>query len=344
VQELTAKGIPVFLTGDFNAPSHLDYTEKTVGVRKQVKFPIDWPVSELVEKAGLVDSFRTVHPDPVADPGLTWPASRPHVDGYNPGPNGAEADRIDFIYSGGPAKPTASVIVGEKGAEGADITSSPWPTDHRATVSTFEVTPASAPTFLSATSRLIDVGDDAKIAFHLDAKAASMKAPEFEVTTINSHHHHVPVDSSKLEPGVEDGAVRFDTNGWKPGRYDVAVYDSTVDFAYPAATTRFWVQPRGGTPEVSTTKPSYRKGEPITATWNFAPGNRWDWIAVYKLGGNPHVAYYKMWQYTHSTVEGSFTFNDHVYGFPLDPGEYSVYLLQDDSYNKLAAGHFSVQS
>ncbi|HEY2803652.1 MAG TPA: hypothetical protein VGJ67_07005, partial [Actinomycetota bacterium] len=84
VQELAAKGIPVFLTGDFNAPSHLDYTEATVGTREQVKFPIDWPVSELVEKAGLVDSFRTVHPDPVADPGLTWPASRPHVDGYNP--------------------------------------------------------------------------------------------------------------------------------------------------------------------------------------------------------------------------------------------------------------------
>src|SRR4051794_17926567 len=89
VHELATKSIPVFLTGDFNAPSHLDYTDANVGVRKQVKFPIDWPVSELVEKAGLEDSFRAVHPDPVADPGLTWPASRPHVDGYNPGPNGA---------------------------------------------------------------------------------------------------------------------------------------------------------------------------------------------------------------------------------------------------------------
>ena len=104
------------------------------------------------------------------------------------------------------------------------------------------------------------------------------------------------------------------------------------------------MQPKVGTPEVSTTRSSFRVGQPVTATWNFAPGNRWDWVAVYKRGGNPHVNYYKMWKYTQSSVQGSVTFNDHTHGFPLDPGEYSVYLLQDDSYNKLAAGHFRVRS
>jgi hypothetical protein len=344
VAELAANGIPVFLTGDFNAPSHLDYTQATVGIREQVKFPIDWPVSEVVEKAGLVDSFRAVHPDPVADPGITWPASRPHVPGYNPGPNGAEADRIDFIYSGGPAKPVASVIVGEQGAEGVDITSSPWPTDHRGTVSTFDVTPASPPSLLSASPRLVDVGDTAAISYHIDPKHSVMTAPQIDVVTRNDKHRYRFVESSKLPRGKTDGVARLDTGDWKPGRYEVGLYDgdSHADGAYPAARTDLWVQPRGGTPEISTRRASYRAGRPITATWNFAPGNRWDWVAVYKRGGNPHVSYYKMWEYTHSRVEGSITFNDRVHGFPLDPGEYSVYLLQDDSYNKLAAAHFSV--
>jgi hypothetical protein len=341
VQALAAKGVPVFLTGDFNAPSHLDYTDATVGIRKQVKFPIDWPVSELVEKAGLVDSFREVHPDPVADPGLTWPASRPHVDGYNPGPNGAEADRIDFIYSGGSAKPVSSVIVGEKGADGVDITSSPWPTDHRATVSTFEVAPASPPTLLSVSPKLLDLGDTAQIAYHIAAEDSGMTAPEIGVRTTGHHGHGI--DTSSLQLGEEDGTVRVPTARWIPGRrYEVVLSDGDDQAAPPAARNEVWVQAEGGTPEVSTTQSSYRAGEPITAAWNFAPGNRWDWVAVYKRGGNPHVNYYRMWEYTHSSVEGSFTFNDRVHGFPLDPGEYSVYLLQDDSYNKLAAGHFTV--
>ena len=331
---LASKGVPVFLTGDFNAPSHLDYTKAAVGIRKQVKFPIEWPVSVAVEEAGLVDSFRAVHPDPVADPGITWPASRPHVDGYNPGPNGAEADRIDFIYSGGPAKPVSSVIVGEEGADGVDISSSPWPTDHRATVSTFEVTPAESPNLLTPAPRLVDAGQDVTIRFH---------APGTE----GEHVSIAPLDVNRTAPVAEqptgddaptDGVLTFSTESWRVGAYEATLASDTATFARAA----FWVREPGSTPVIGTTHPSYRTGHPIEVAWNFAPGNRWDWIGVYKRGGNPHVNYYKMWEYTGSTVAGNFVFNDKKHGFPLEPGEYSVYLLQDDSYNKLAAGHFTV--
>ena len=36
MQELAGAGYPVFLTGDFNQPSSLDYTEETIGTRKGI--------------------------------------------------------------------------------------------------------------------------------------------------------------------------------------------------------------------------------------------------------------------------------------------------------------------
>src|SRR4051812_40746739 len=52
--------IPAFMTGDFNTPSHLDWAA------------VPWPVTRAVERAGFRDTYRVVHPDPVATPGITW--------------------------------------------------------------------------------------------------------------------------------------------------------------------------------------------------------------------------------------------------------------------------------
>lgn len=52
---LSDAGVPTFLTGDFNSPSHLDEA-----------FP--WPVSRALAKAGFRDSSRNAHPDPAARP------------------------------------------------------------------------------------------------------------------------------------------------------------------------------------------------------------------------------------------------------------------------------------
>ena len=111
---LANSGIPSFLLGDFNSPSHLDWTAETVGSLPQIKFPMHWPVTMLAERQGLRDSYREVHPDPLRTPGLTWPSSRRSPDGY-PGPHVAN-DRIDFIFAGGAARTLRSTIVGESGA------------------------------------------------------------------------------------------------------------------------------------------------------------------------------------------------------------------------------------
>ena len=125
IAQLAKSGMPVFLTGDFNTPSHLDWQNVT------------WPVTKTIEEAGLIDSYRQIFSDAQQHPGYSWPAERPFlinsVDHYNPSPND-RPDRLDFIFASGPAKTLSSEIIGE-------LNHKPWPSDHRAVLSRFEVTP-----------------------------------------------------------------------------------------------------------------------------------------------------------------------------------------------------------
>ncbi|MEQ7052677.1 hypothetical protein ABN764_18720 [Paenibacillaceae sp. P-4] len=89
-----------------------------------------------MEQLQFRDSYREVHSDPLTKPAVTW----------TPGGNGHIAldevhDRIDFVYAGGPSATIDSRIVGERGPY-TDIAITPWPSDHRAVVSTFELIPA----------------------------------------------------------------------------------------------------------------------------------------------------------------------------------------------------------
>ena len=95
--ELIDDGYPLFLTGDFNEPSSLDYTEETVGTRDGVTEPVPWPVSAELLDLGFRDSYREVHPDPVEDPGIT------HRSG----------ERIDYVYAAGSSTTLDSKLVGE---------------------------------------------------------------------------------------------------------------------------------------------------------------------------------------------------------------------------------------
>lgn len=63
--------VPVLVGGDWNTPSHLDWTLDTARVYKRRR-PLDLPVSVAMAEAGFIDTFRTVHPNPVQRPGITW--------------------------------------------------------------------------------------------------------------------------------------------------------------------------------------------------------------------------------------------------------------------------------
>jgi hypothetical protein len=331
VRELAAQGVPVFLIGDFNAPSHLDWTEAAVGARDHVRFPVAWPVSLAVQEAGLVDSYREAHPDPVADPGLTWPANRPVENGYDPYANGAPADRIDFVYAGGPIRVTDSLLVGEEGGPGVDVPVTPWPADHRATVSTFEVEPAPEPVIVSVDRRLSTTGGDVSVRYNGPAGASLVFVRAGGLPSVGA------IDEIPADGG---GRASVSTVGWRPSSYEVVLVSGSGE---ELARTPFWLQRPGGRPVIGTDRRSYSPGEAIRVAWKYAPGNRWDWVGVYRRGADPTRASYLLWVYTGATVDGSATLDrDSAGAWPLRPGEYSVYLLQDDSYVKVAGADFTV--
>ncbi len=62
----------VFLFGDFNEPSHRDWTDAAVKAGHQpmvVKYP---SALRIETEAGMTDLLRAVHPDEVAKPAFTW--------------------------------------------------------------------------------------------------------------------------------------------------------------------------------------------------------------------------------------------------------------------------------
>lgn len=333
---LLAQRIPVFLTGDFNAPSWRDWTSEMVGVRYQIRYPLKWPVSLAVERAGFVDSYREVHPSPLDDPGLTWWAARPSLPGWNPGRHAPE-DRIDFVYAAGEATPSQSLIVGERDHAGVDVGLEPWPSDHRAVVSTFTVTPGVSPVMVAAQRRLLPVGADLQMVFHapgLDGEAVAIVPAGGDPST----------DQVAEQPtgvvGTTDGTLTFPTDGWTAGAYEAVLVDPA---AAELSRSAFWLKEPGTGPVISTGKTSYAVGEPIDVSWTNARGERWDWIGVYKRHRDPHIAWYLLWAYTGSSVAGGLTLGDAANGrFPLPAGEYNVYLLRDDSYVLLAASDFTI--
>jgi exodeoxyribonuclease III len=126
------EGTPIFVTGDFNEPSNLDWTE-AAAIAGKCPIAVRWPTTAAILDAGFVDAYRTKHGNPITSPGNTWTPTTAADD-----PNDHH-DRIDFVLVGGAgAMIDAASVVGEN-AENADIVVAPYPSDHRAVVATFDV-------------------------------------------------------------------------------------------------------------------------------------------------------------------------------------------------------------
>ena len=135
----------IFLVGDFNEPSHLDWTEyyakngpdrwvdNPTGI--PLRLPVRWPGSVLLENIGMVDSFRQFHADEVKKPGNTW---TPPYPGQTPGRRPYRdqvLDRIDRVYHHRiNVKVASAQVVGEKGDTSDIVIEGRWPSDHRAVV------------------------------------------------------------------------------------------------------------------------------------------------------------------------------------------------------------------
>ena len=336
---LAASGMPTFLTGDFNSPSHLDWTAAVSAVRLEVPYPVDWPVSRALANAGLRDSYREAHPDPLAVPGFTWTPGGPEGD-----PREVH-DRIDWVLAGGPATTLDSTVVGEAGGPDVGIGFDPWPTDHRGVMSTFRVTPAVPAPFVAPGSRRLFVGDPLDVRYH----AAAGTGQSVAIVPAGQPASAAIMSTAVGAPGPLDGTATLSTNALAPGDYDAVL----VSGGSVLSRAPFWLYAAGTPTTVWTSKSTYVVGEPIVVSWQAAPGFRWDWLGVYSPGdtgdtklragcnaGCSSNGRYLLYVYTKTAIEGSAVFDATAavgtYTWPLKPGSYAIRFLVDDSYRSIA--------
>ncbi len=150
------QGNLVLLGGDFNEPSHLDWTEETKNKFDHHGVVVPWNNSLTLSDNGFLDAYRMQYPDPVEFPGLTWPANNI----FAPlakllwAKDADERDRIDFIYFHPDGRLVLQdiIIVGPEGCivKGERIDTNPgkdkflkpegiWPSDHKGVLATFEI-------------------------------------------------------------------------------------------------------------------------------------------------------------------------------------------------------------
>jgi hypothetical protein len=324
MEDLIADGYPVLFSGDHNEPSSLDWTEAAAAARPAIAQAVPWPVSEAILEAGFRDTYREIHPDPVEEPGITHQGA---------------GDRIDYLYAAGPLETLDSKLVGEEGGRDVDVGFEPWTSDHRAVVSTFEVTPAPMPVMVSVDRALLTQGDLLTVAYHsLEPEGSVAIAPSGSdpdlTQAIDGASGTFEVDTSVLQPGSHDAVLR-DPDGSEVAR------------------VTFWVEDPDARIRVSTDRRMYEVGEPVEVRWTDGPANRWDWIGIYEAAkSDPKVDYYLIWSYSqrHESgtappwVTGSLTMDETAQGrpWPLPPGTYVVHYLVTDRYRSIGSTRFRV--
>lgn len=118
----------VFVTGDFNEPSHRDWTSVAMADGLQ-PVAVEWPTTLRLFEAGFLDAYREIYPEPTVKPAFTWTPMWTTEDDPTD-----KHDRIDFVFVRGEGVAVrAAAIVGEDGPR-SDIKVMPWPADHRAVV------------------------------------------------------------------------------------------------------------------------------------------------------------------------------------------------------------------
>lgn len=150
------KGNLVFLAGDFNEPSHLDWTNATKDMYDHNGTVVPWHNSVTLQEQGYLDAYRVKYPDPVTHPGFTWEAYNKDVEISEMiwTPEADDRDRIDFIYYRNDDRlmlddvfivgPPETIVKGQVVNDDAskDKFLEPkdkWPSDHKGVLGTFTI-------------------------------------------------------------------------------------------------------------------------------------------------------------------------------------------------------------
>jgi len=133
IRAVSDHGLPIFLTGDLNEPSHQDWTQAAADLG-QCQIKVEYPTTKAITDLNFVDAFRAIHRDETQRRGHTWTPTKAADDPSE------RHDRIDYVFFSGPSlRVTGVEIVGEAPEGGADIVVTPYPSDHRAVVAEFEL-------------------------------------------------------------------------------------------------------------------------------------------------------------------------------------------------------------
>lgn len=149
------EGNLVFIGGDFNEPSHLDWVSQVKDLYDHQGLVISWHCTEKLESAGFIDAYRKKYPDPVTHPGFTYPSDnvKAPIKKLAWAPDADDRDRIDFIFY--PSKsnimlknifivgPSRSVVRGERVDEKSQdrfiLPEKGWPSDHKGILAIFNL-------------------------------------------------------------------------------------------------------------------------------------------------------------------------------------------------------------
>ncbi len=326
-------GLPTFFVGDLNSPSHLDWTPEAVEALGWQppwldppgdRYAFAWPVTVAMEDAGFRDSYREMHPDPIEDPGFTY-----CTDLFPACGRWDTWDRIDYVDAAGPSTTVRSQVVGEGGPY-TDIVSRPWPTDHRAVVSVFDVAPVHPPSFAAPIDEVVSMGRRVRIAYAdigATGRTVGLWAPGDDPAT------SPPLVSAAIDDDAESGRVSFATTGLEEEDVlTVAMVDGDGVIADSSVTLL-----EHAPPWVSTTEHRYDQGEPIRVEWFGAPGNRYDWLSLNRGCFDPEACPLRQWRYVNAESIGTGRFTRDSEGiWPLRPGRYVVGLCVDDDYDCIA--------
>jgi endonuclease/exonuclease/phosphatase family metal-dependent hydrolase len=122
----------VFIAGDFNEPSHRDWTERAAAIGRH-PLRVRFPTTLRLESIGFIDTYRAAFPDEIEKPGFTW------TPGSTADDKNDHHDRIDYIFMrAAGAHVESAAVIGEQRPD-ADLVVAPWPSDHRAVVATVSV-------------------------------------------------------------------------------------------------------------------------------------------------------------------------------------------------------------
>ena len=145
----------VIIGGDFNEPSHLDWTRETKDLYDHNGLIIPWTVTLALDNAGFIDTYRTLYPDVLKYPGFTFPSDneRMPVNKLTWTPKSDERDRIDYVfyYPHPKVKLKKAIIFGPSKSiaksQRVESTSKDkflkpkgiWPTEHKGLLVTFKL-------------------------------------------------------------------------------------------------------------------------------------------------------------------------------------------------------------